>query len=127
MNQQQANEVRSRQDVLRTFLGDRTSYRPEEVAHLNPPTNAELSELEVFELHRDKPERFTAYVSWGGSNIISTWVGDRVAVECRIFPWHTNNFGGKWRQITIKAGFIEGVEKAFKATNFAEREFNQKW
>lgn len=27
----------------------------------------------------------------------------------------------------VAIGFIEGVEKAFKATNFTEREFNQRW
>jgi len=105
MNEQQATDISVRQAALKVFLGDRTSYRPEEVAHLNPPTNKELSELEVFELHRDKPKRFTAYISWNGSDVVSTWVGDRIGDVCDRGRWHTNNFGGIWRQITIKPDF----------------------
>jgi hypothetical protein len=105
MDQQQATDIRARETALRTFLGTRTSYRAEEVQHLNPPTNEERSALEIFELQRDKPEQFMAYVSWKGNGLVTTWMGDRVAVECDVGAWHTNNMGGKWRQIRIKPDF----------------------
>jgi|SRR5882724_1537227 len=105
MNQQQATDISVRQAALKVFLGDRTSYRPEEVAHLNPPTNEELSRLEVFELHRDKPKQFTAYVNSNHSNIVSTWFGDRIGDVCYQGKWHINNFGSKWRQIKIRLDF----------------------
>jgi hypothetical protein len=105
MDQQQAMDIRNRETALQAFLGQRTSYRPEEVAHLNPPTNEERSALEVFELHRDKPEWFTAYVSWKPNKLITTWMGDRVGVECFVGEWHYNNMGAKWRQLRIKPDF----------------------
>ena len=104
-----AADIESRYNAVRHFLGPRNSYRPEEVAHFNPPTNDELSALEVFRLHRDKPERFTAYVTWrtdaDAAKDITTWTGERVGVRFVAGPWHRNNFGGKWRQLTIKPDF----------------------
>jgi len=106
MDQQTASDIRARESALRAFLGGRTSYRPEEVAHLNPPTNEERSAREVFELHRDKPERFSAYVTWKtGDRSVTTWMGDKVGERCDNSPWHTNNMGAKWRQIRIKPDF----------------------
>jgi hypothetical protein len=106
---EQASSIAQRIDALRTFLGGRRSYRPEEVAHLNPPSNEEISSLEVYELHRDKPEQFTAYVTWRTdpveAKLITTWTGERVGVRCDAGPWHTNNMGAKWRQLRIKPDF----------------------
>lgn len=91
MDQQTATSIRAREEALRAFLAGRTSYKPEEVAHLNPPTNEERSALEIFELHRDKPETFMAYVPWGEgqakhfggsievkySRAVTTWTGEQ--------------------------------------------------
>lgn len=118
---EQAGSIRQRCDALQAFLGKRRSYKPDEVAHLNPPSNDEISSLELFELHRDQPEAFTAYVPWGEaqtkhfgtqsidapskSRDVTTWTGQRVATVASYGPWHRNNFGGKWRQVTIKPDF----------------------
>lgn len=105
----QAADIETRYNALRAFIGDRTSHRTEEVAHLNPPTNDEISALEVFRLHRDQPEQFTAYVTWRTDPVeakrITTWTGERVGVRCDAGPWHTNNMGAKWRQLRIKPDF----------------------
>jgi hypothetical protein len=109
VNAETAANIRARADALCAFLGTRTFYKAEEVAHLNPPTNEELSALEVFELNRDKPEQFTAYVTWRTDAVeakeVTTWTGQRVAVRCDAGPWHTNNMGAKWRQLRIKPDF----------------------
>jgi len=109
INAEKAAQIESRYNAVRQFLGERTSYRSEEVAHLNPPTNDEISALEVFRLHRDQPQRFTAYVTWrtdaDEAKLITTWTGERVAIRSSYGPWHTNNMGAKWRQITIKPDF----------------------
>lgn len=105
ITEERATDIRVRHDALRVFLGKRTSYRAEEVAHLNPPANDELSALEVFELHRDRPERFTAYVTSDGYRNVTTWTGDRVAIVASCGEWHRNNFGGKWREVRIKPDF----------------------
>lgn len=105
----QAAAVEARYNAVRSFLGKRTSYKTEEVAHLNPPSNEEVSALEVFRLHTEKPEQFTAYVTWrtdpDEAKLITTWTGERVAVRCDYGPWHTNNMGAKWRQLRIKPDF----------------------
>lgn len=102
---ERAADIRARYDAVRAFLNGKCSYKPEEVAHLDPPTNDDISALEIFELHRDKPERFTAYVSTNGHRSVTTWTGDRIAVMVDSGRWHTNNMGGRWRQVQIKPDF----------------------
>ncbi len=66
--------------------------------------NAHSTNVELFELERDCPGKFTAYASV--SNIrsdVTTWTGELIARVTHQGSWHTNNMGGRWRQLTIRA------------------------
>jgi hypothetical protein len=97
----QAHNIREREDALRAFLGVRTSYMPEEVAHLNPPTNVERSELEIFEFCRDKPDRYFLYIEEGNSTA-TTFMGDCLGTV-QFGMKYRDNFGGKRQPVRIEA------------------------
>ena len=56
--------------------------------------------VELFELANQKPEKFSAYVTYPA---VTTWTGEHVAEISWRGAWHRNNFGGKWRQLTIQS------------------------
>jgi hypothetical protein len=62
--------------------------------------NAFSTNVELFELARDKPERFCNYIV-PGSNV-TTWQGEVIGRVVHSGAWHVNNFGGRWRQVTIR-------------------------
>lgn len=77
--------------------------------------NGMRSRVETFELNRDKPATFSAYVQSSdrahvdATNIIAcrhrdvtTWTGDKLGTVTHSGAWHRNNFGGKWRQVTAR-------------------------
>jgi hypothetical protein len=71
--------------------------------------NAMRGRVEFFELHRDKPEAVSLYVSGGGHHIgkpiITTWVGHRVDTKVTTGPWQRNNMGARWRLVRMTAAW----------------------
>ncbi len=78
-------------------------------------TNDMRGQVEAFELNRDKPEKFSAYVNESTSEQVyattyiacrrrdlTTWTGHKLGVVTYTGPWHRNNFGGKWRAIDVR-------------------------
>lgn len=108
LTEQQADDIRARHDALRAWMAERNvnSYRPEEVAHLNPPSNVELSALEVFEFKRDRPKRYMLYID-ANLNIATTWTGEKLGDV---------TFGSAWRssfgdmRVAIRVRGINGVK-----------------
>lgn len=65
--------------------------------------NAMRSRVELFELNRDQPERFSAYlVDQNAFTDVTTWAGDKLGDVTYGGPRHRNNFGGRWRQVTVR-------------------------
>jgi hypothetical protein len=83
-----AADVRSRDERLMDYCRERgftnsktgwTSYRPEQVEHLNPPTNEERSRAEVIEFATTPPaDTYVAYLS-ADRQRITTWTGETLA------------------------------------------------
>lgn len=97
-----ANDIRNRLSAFNDWLGDRTSYRPEEIpAHLNPPSNDERSALEVFEFLRDKPDRYFLYISRDKA-MATTWTGEELG-RVTFGRTYRDNFGGERVAITVQA------------------------
>ncbi len=102
LTQEQAADIRNRETQLKAWLGDRTSYRPEEIpTDINPPTNDERSALEVFEFTRDKPERYFLYIT-EETKIATTWTGEKLGTVVFGSQW-CDNFGGIRIPVTINA------------------------
>jgi hypothetical protein len=68
---------RKRLAEFEAWLGDRRSVHVSEIeaAGLSDVTNDMRGAVELYELNRDRPEKFTAYVSSDGKSI-TTWMGD---------------------------------------------------
>ena len=77
--------------------------------------NAMRSRVELFELNRDRPERFSAYLQPSNreqvdqTNLVAyrhrnvtTWTGDKLGWVTHTGAYHRNNFGGRWRQVTVR-------------------------
>jgi hypothetical protein len=103
ITQQQANAIRERDVALKAWLGERRSYRQEELPEsVVPPTNDELSALEVFEFCRDKPDNYFLYIS-KNQLFATTWVGEKLGTVVQMGkPW-SDNFGGTRVHIRISA------------------------
>lgn len=98
----QAKDIRDRENALRDWLGDRTSYRAEDLPpHIKPPSNDERSALELFEFQRDKPERYFLYIN-EAEKLATTWTGEKLGDVSFGRVWR-DNFGGKRRAVTVRA------------------------
>jgi hypothetical protein len=77
--------------------------------------NVHSTNIELFELQRDKPEKFSAYVQEPTApqrdqtnflalrrSTVTTWTGEPIGEVVLTGVWHVNNFGGKWRQLAIR-------------------------
>lgn len=64
-------------------------------------TNDMRGLVEAFEINRDKPAQFSAYVQ-NSPSTLTTWTGETLGVVSYTGPWHRNNFGGKWRTINVR-------------------------
>lgn len=62
--------------------------------------NAMRGRIELYELHRDKPERFSAYVVDNGE--IATWPGDVIG---KVTHRSTLGTGWTWRSITVRTAW----------------------
>jgi len=92
----QAADIRAKIDRFEAWLGDRRSYRPEEVpADLPQVSNEDRSALEVFDFVNDPPRRYFLYIKEGNPaqaaplvGQATTWTGDRLGYV---------RFGRSWR------------------------------
>lgn len=66
--------------------------------------NAYSTIVELFELDRDKPDAFSAYVQFP-RNSVTTWTGEEVGIVCDRGAWHRNNFGARWRSLNVRAAW----------------------
>lgn len=64
--------------------------------------NAHTTNVELFELDRDKPEKFGAYMPMDSRVNITTWTGESVGRVTNRREWHRNNLGAKWRHVTVR-------------------------
>lgn len=65
--------------------------------------NAMRGRVEQFELARDRPDRFTAYIQEDNAlAFITTWTGDKLGDVTYSGPRHRNNFGARWQQLTVR-------------------------
>lgn len=85
-----------------------TCYKPEQVAHLNPPSNEELSAVEVFDFVHDKPAKYFVYVN-PEKGVVTTWTGD-VLGQCTLGrPYVCPAFNGASTRQSIHVLGINGV------------------
>jgi len=95
-----AADVRARDEKLIQYCREQgftdkrtgwTSYFPEQVAHLNPPTNEERSRAEVIEFSAKAPAGpYVAYLS-ADRQRITTWTGETLATVTDITQTSTRN------------------------------------
>ena len=102
----QRDEIMRREETLRAFLGKRSSYRPEEVGHLNPPTTDERSLVDIFDFMAEKPGQYFAYRP--GIGPVTNWMGFKLADVVSVGREWRDNFGGKRYSFRCRA--INGVE-----------------
>jgi hypothetical protein len=85
----QAADILARYNELEAWRNGRLSYHPSEVpAHIRPPTNEEISALEVYNFLTMPPsESYAAYLGKDPKNpgryVITTFTGDRLATVTR--------------------------------------------
>lgn len=93
-------EAYARATMLRD--GKQTNYlTAEEAKHPDYAAcdNAMRGRVELFELHRDKPAAFSAYVVGGK---VTTWMGDVVG---EITNRSTLGKGWTWRSVTVRSAW----------------------
>jgi hypothetical protein len=118
LTHEQAADIRARADKLSAWMKANKlgSYKPEELpAGINPPTNDEISSLEVFDFHMNKPVRYFLYIAEGKpfngpGNVpplnrghewkATTWTGEFLGHVHHGKPWR-DNFGGTRVPITV--------------------------
>lgn len=92
-NQAQADDIRAREKALRDWMGKRNSYHRNELPpHINPPSNAERSALELWEFNANPPAAYFAYV-YPERLEVGTWTGQRLGRLTLGTPYR-DNFGG---------------------------------
>lgn len=126
-----ASQVRARVDAFRAWLGDRRSYRPEDVPQgMEDATNEMKSALERFEFMRDKPERYFAYARLSAAKTtgernalprvgdaldVTTWTG-QLLLTGRVNRVWFDNFGG--RRVSFHARPADGSDVRYSGVYF---------
>jgi hypothetical protein len=98
-----ATQIRANVDTFNAWLGDRRSWRPEEVpSHIVQVTNDQKGELERFETFRDMPSKLFVYVKIYGANDVTAtvWTGQPLG-HGKASTAYRSNFGDRRRSITI--------------------------
>lgn len=98
-------ELRARLDRHEAWLGDRTSYFPEDVPLDCQVENSERSAVEVFEFCRQKPQRYFLYIN-EEKKLATTWAGDKLGTV-ELGRSYRDNFGGK--RISVVVHGINGL------------------
>jgi len=90
-----------REAALKAWLGKRCSYHPSEVpADIQPPTNEERSEVELFDWITDPPSRYFAYVA-NDFGSVTNWIGARLGTVHWRGSEFRDNLGGKRRHFRM--------------------------
>ena len=66
--------------------------------------NAFSTDVELFELDRDKPEKLSAYVA-APHDRVTTWTGEQIGLVCYAGSWHRNNMGARWRSLRVRSAW----------------------
>lgn len=111
----QAADIRARDEALRAWLKaeKRNSYHPNELpAGLNPPTNDERSQCEIYEFLNDPPEQYFCYIVRDKADpniwIASNWPGVALSEgRCVLGAEYRSNMGDKRRSVRFRG--INGV------------------
>ena len=107
ITESQANDIREREAKLTAWRGKRNSYDPKELPpDINPPSNNERSELEIFDFCHDKPDRYFLYIN-DKQSVATTWTGD-ILGTCRFGKSWRDNMGATRVSVRIEAinGYI---------------------
>lgn len=85
-----------------------TSYLPEQVAHLNPPTNEERSRAEQIRFRAEPPTGpYVAYLSRDASRV-TTWMDDTLAEVANLTTYRVRNSFTTDERGTFVARGIDG-------------------
>jgi hypothetical protein len=109
----QAADIRARDAALRNWLKENktNSYKREELpAELDPPTNDERSQCEIFEFLHDPPAQYFCYIVRRGDYwIASNWLGAPLNEGRVVFigAEYKSNMGDKRQPIWFRG--INGV------------------
>lgn len=109
ITKEQRDEIMARRERLMQYCKEQgftsksgwTSYKPEQVAHFNPPTNDELAQVELYDFIHDVPDKYFLYVS-EKTNLATCFTGLELGKVSFGREWR-DNFGGTRRAVTIKA------------------------
>jgi len=104
------DSIVTRQEKLMVFCRDTgltnkrngwTSYKPEQVEHLNPPTNDERAQVELYDFIHNVPTKYFLYVN-EATGKATIWTGIELGTVRFGCAWK-DNFGGTRVPITIQA------------------------
>lgn len=87
-----------------TMAGKRNYLTPEECAHpdYSACNNDMRGRVEAYELQRDKPDAFSAYVTEKAE--VTAWPGNVLGAIRQRGRWVRSGFGGaKWRPVVFRA------------------------
>lgn len=88
---EQAADIRERADAYAAWVGNRRSYRPEEVPTNARLTNEERGLLEQFDVWHNPPDRLFAYADLNGPQPkITTWPGTTLGFGTRGRAYRSN-------------------------------------
>lgn len=93
-----------RENALQAWLktNKTNSYKPEELPpEINPPTNAERSEAEVFAFLADPPEKYFLYIN-SKTGQATTWTGQKLG-DVRFGHEYHSNMGDKRQSVRVYA------------------------
>lgn len=108
ITEEQAKDIRQRYDKLNVWINSRrgrngrASYKPEDKPLEIPDvSNAERSQLEVYDFCNDPPDKYFLYVN-ESKREATTWTGDKLGVVT-FGQEYRDNFGGKRVSVWIEA------------------------
>lgn len=99
---EEENRLFQQQELFHTWLGKRTSYKPEEVPEgLHDISNEARSLIETYRFLQEQPQKYVAYVS-EKEKTVTTWMGDYLG-SCSFGALYRSNMGDKRISISVKA------------------------
>jgi hypothetical protein len=92
------------------WLGNRCSYRPEEVpADLQIPTNEERSKIEVADFNREQPDKYFLYID-AKKRIATTFTGELLGVVTFGREYECPGFYRPSTRVPVRIQAINGCE-----------------
>jgi len=110
ITKEQRDSIMAREQTLTAYCKEQgftskrsgwTSYKPEQVAHLNPPTNYERAQVELYDFIHNVPDKYFLYVN-EATGKATIWTGVELGNVHFGAEWR-DNFGGKRRAVTVYA------------------------